>query len=116
MDVLTLPRQHPPARTRSVWLRSLLTANLFPVKLSDLPPQGVAGAACIPREDSNVVSHEPLRSVSPLQRRLCHSLSVEFACICCSKERRCSLEYSYSYAPERELQQIKGKRTESSGP
>ncbi|CCA77250.1 hypothetical protein PIIN_11821 [Serendipita indica DSM 11827] len=44
-----------------------------PVKLSNLPPQGVAGAACIPRGHSNVVSHEPLRSLSP--------------------ERRCSLEH-----------------------
>ncbi|CCA76982.1 hypothetical protein PIIN_10965 [Serendipita indica DSM 11827] len=47
--------------------------TFFPVKLSNLPPQGIAGAACIPREHSNVASHEPLRSVSP--------------------ERRCSLEY-----------------------
>ncbi|CCA75852.1 hypothetical protein PIIN_09847 [Serendipita indica DSM 11827] len=63
--VLTLPRQHPPARTRSVWLRSLLTSDLFfPVKLSNLPPQGTA---CIPCEHFNVVSHEPLSSVSPVR-------------------------------------------------
>ncbi|CCA76803.1 hypothetical protein PIIN_10789 [Serendipita indica DSM 11827] len=41
--------------------------TFFPVKLSNLPPQGVASAACIPREDSNVVSHEPLHSVSPVR-------------------------------------------------
>ncbi|CCA77297.1 hypothetical protein PIIN_11274 [Serendipita indica DSM 11827] len=50
--------------------------TFFPVKLSNLSPQGVACAACIPHEDSNVISHEPLRSVSPVR-----------------DERRCSLEY-----------------------
>ncbi|CAG7855199.1 SubName: Full=Uncharacterized protein {ECO:0000313/EMBL:CCA76982.1} [Serendipita indica DSM 11827] len=29
--------------------------TFFPVKLSNLPPQGIAGAACIPLEHSNVV-------------------------------------------------------------
>ncbi|CCA67358.1 hypothetical protein PIIN_01188 [Serendipita indica DSM 11827] len=83
--------------------------TFFPVKLSNLPPQGVAGAACIPREHSKGISHEPLRSVSPIRDVYVTRYPLNLHASVVSRRDVSPLSIH-------ELQQIKGKRTEGSAP